>query len=202
MKNMIIFINLIIIFVVTAIFSTPPKKRDEGKRAVATQVSASDKAQSGFDVNVPKSYHQFIVDDIVSKFIVEASDARLMDLEEGKIATQRSTTRELKDYGKLMLEDQSRMLAELKIIAARKKVKVASVLSEKKAAGLADLKNAHGRSFDKKFIKMMILDHKRDVKMLERATRSNDVDIKLFATKYLPVVQSHLDKIRSLKKKI
>jgi putative membrane protein len=49
---------------------------------------------------------------------------------------------------------------------------------------------------------MMILDHKRDVRTFEKATKSNDADVKLFATKYLPVVQSHLEKIRTLKKKI
>jgi len=142
------------------------------------------------------------VDEIVSQFIIESVDARLMDLEEGKVVIQRSTSKNLKEYGDLMMKDQSRMLEELKIIADRKQVKLPSDLSQEKAEGLADLKKEHGTSFDKKFVKMMILDHKRDVKKFEKATKSDDADIKLFATKYLPVVQSHLDKIRTLKKKM
>jgi putative membrane protein len=199
MKNLIIVINLIIIFVVTAIFSTPPKK-DPNKKAV--QTSTAEKAtESGFNVKVTKPYHKFMVDEIISEFIIESVDARLMDLEEGKVAMQRSTSKNLKEYGDLMIKDQSRMLEELKIIAERKQVKLPSNLSQEKAEGLAALKNEHGESFDKKFIKMMILDHKRDVRKFEKATKSNDADIKLFATKYLPVVQSHLEKIRTLKKK-
>jgi putative membrane protein len=124
-----------------------------------------------------------------------------MELEEGKVARQRSTSKHLKEYGDLMVKDQSRMLEELKIIAERKQVKLPSNLSQEKAEGLADLKKEHGESFDKKFIKMMILDHKRDVRKFERATKSNDADVKLFATKYLPIVQSHLEKMRTLKKK-
>ncbi|HKZ38962.1 MAG TPA: DUF4142 domain-containing protein [Chryseolinea sp.] len=199
MKNLITVINLIIIFVVTAIFSTPPKKNPNKK---SVQTSTVEKAtESGFNLKVTKPYHKFMVDEMISEFIIESVDARLMDLEEGKVAMQRSTSKKLKEYGDLMMKDQSRMLDELKIIAERKQVKLPSNLSQEKAEGLADLKKEHGESFDKKFIKMMILDHKRDVRKFEKATKSNDADIKLFATKYLPVVQSHLEKIRTLKKK-
>jgi len=200
MKNVITVINLIIIFVVTAIFSTAPKKNPD-KNAAKT-ITAEKTTESGFNVKVTKPYHKFMVDEIISEFIIESVDARLMDLEEGKVAMQRSTSKNLKEYGDLMIKDQSRMLEELKIIAERKQVKLPSSLSQEKAEGLVDLKKEHGESFDKKFIKMMILDHKRDVRKFERATKSNDADIKLFATKYLPVVQSHLEKIRTLKKKI
>ena len=199
MKNLITVINLIIIFVVTAIFSTPPKKNPNKK---SVQTSTVEKAtESGFNLKVTKPYHKFMVDEMISEFLIESVDARLMDLEEGKVAMQRSTSKKLKEYGDLMMKDQSRMLDELKIIAERKQVKLPSNLSQEKAEGLAYLKKEHGESFDKKFIKMMILDHKRDVRKFEKATKSNDADIKLFATKYLPVVQSHLEKIRTLKKK-
>jgi putative membrane protein len=200
MKNLITVINLIIIFVVTAIFSTPPKK-NPNKKAMQTS-TVEEATESGFNVKVTKPHHKFMVDAMISEFIIESVDARLMDLEEGKVAMQRSTSKNLKEYGDLMIKDQSRMLEELKIIAERKQVKLPSNLSQEKAEGLADLKKEHGESFDKKFIKMMILDHKRDVRKFERATKSNDADVKLFATKYLPVVQSHLEKIRTLKKKI
>ncbi len=46
---------------------------------------------------------------------------------------------------------------------------------------------------------MMTIDHKRDVKKFERATRSRDADVQVFATRYLPYVQSHLERIRGLK---
>jgi putative membrane protein len=73
-------------------------------------------------------------------------------------------------------------------------------LGTDKAEGLNDLRKVHGKSFDKKFIKMMIIDHNRDIKKLERAVLYGDPDIQVFATKYLPIVQSHLDQIKALKK--
>ena len=139
------------------------------------------------------------MDEFVAEFIREMAEARLMDLEEGKIAQQRSTTKDLKSYGTLMVNDQTEMLREIKKLAVLKNVALSDELGPDKAEGLKDLKEVHGESFDKKFIKMMTIDHKRDVKKFERATRSSDADVQVFATRYLPYVQSHLERIKALK---
>ena len=138
-------------------------------------------------------------DEFVTAFITEMAEARLMDLEEGKIAQQRSTTKDLKSYGTLMVKDQTEMLREIKKLAVLKNVSLSNELGPDKAEGLKDLKEVHGKSFDKKFIKMMTIDHKRDMKKFERATRSSDADVQVFATRYLPYIQSHLERIRALK---
>ena len=91
-----------------------------------------------------------------------------------------------------MVNDQTEMLHEIKKLAVLKNVPVPTGLGPDKAEGLKALKDVHGKSFDKKFIKMMTIDHKRDVKKFERATRSSDADVQVFATRYLPYVQSHL----------
>ena len=62
------------------------------------------------------------VDEFVKEFITEMAEARLMDLEEGKIAQQKSTTKDLKSYGTLMVKDQTEMLQEIKKLAALKNV--------------------------------------------------------------------------------
>jgi hypothetical protein len=46
----------------------------------------------------------------------------------------------------------------------------------------------------------MLFDQKKYARDFERAAQSNDPDIQVFATKYLPVVQSHLVQIKSMKK--
>lgn len=202
MKNLLTIINLCVIFAIASIFATTDRAHDN--------VSATDKligsipdnqtTRSGFvKTNLDDNAS---VDESIREFLIESTEARLMDLEEGKTAQQRSTTRRLKEYGALMVKDQSAMLAELQKLAALKKVTLPATLGEAKADGLADLKEEHGKSFDKKFIKMMTIDHKRDVKLFEKATRSSDADVQVFATKYFPIVQSHLAKIRSLKSEI
>ncbi len=64
------------------------------------------------------------MDEFVKEFITEMAEARLMDLEEGKIAQQKSTTKDLKSYGTLMVNDQTEMLHEIKKLAALKNIKL------------------------------------------------------------------------------
>jgi putative membrane protein len=201
MKNVIIFINVVIIVGIAAIFNVPENlqsdvnDQDKNKPSKATTESGhtlpSDFA--GFSKVPEKKSDEFVTD-----FIREMAEARLMDIEEGKIAQQRSTTKDLKSYGTLMVNDQTEMLREIKKLAVLKKVSLPNELGRDKTEGLKDLKEVHGKSFDKKFIKMMTIDHKRDVKRFERATHSSDADVQVFATRYLPYVQSHLERIRAL----
>jgi putative membrane protein len=141
------------------------------------------------------------IDKDISRFMTEAADARMMDIEEGKLAQEKGTTAEVKQYGQLMIEDQTKMLKELRVLASSKNIMLPNTLSIEKAKGLEDLKQETGADFDLKFIKMMKLDHKRDVDEFDDATDFEDRDIKKFATKYLPVVESHLDKIKQLEDK-
>ena len=202
MKNLIILINIgIIIGIVTIFTDNESSKTDVSMNSGNFAVDAAKKnkvVSSDFTALSKDSDTKSGVDEFVNEFITEMAETRLKNLEEGKIAQQKSTTKELKSYGTLMVNDQTEMLQEIKKLAARKNVSVPSTLGPDKAEGLKALKDVHGKSFDKKFIKMMIIDHKRDVKKLERATRSSDADVQVFATRYLPYVQSHLQRIRSL----
>jgi putative membrane protein len=203
MKNVIIFINVVIIVGIAAIFNVPEGLKPDVKNRNNNKLS---KATTEVDHTLPSDFAGFSnepgtkSDEFVVAFITEMAEARLMDLEEGKIAQQRSTTKDLKSYGTLMVNDQTEMLREIKKLAALKNVSLSNELGPDKADGLKDLKEVHGESFDKKFIKMMTIDHKRDLKRFERATRSSDADVQVFATRYLPYIQSHLERIRALKK--
>jgi putative membrane protein len=202
MKNLIILINIgIIIGIVTIFTDNESSKTDVSMNSGNFAVDAAKKnkvVSSDFTALSKDSNTKSGVDEFVKEFITEMAETRLKDLEEGKIAQQKSTTKELKSYGTLMVNDQTEMLQEIKKLAARKNVSVPSTLGPDNAEGLKALMDVHGKSFDKKFIKMMIIDHKRDVKKLERATRSSDADVQVFATRYLPYVQSHLQRIKSL----
>ena len=209
MKNFMTFLNVGIVLGLAFLFSglgnnnaeenTPKETEAEIVSLKSTgdaslMMALKNKVVGNENTSIDKK-HEAIVD-----FLQDASEARLMDMEEGKIAQQRATFRALKDYGTLMVKDQAAMLSDLKSIAAAKKIKISSDLGEKKADGLSDLKEVHGKEFDSKFIKMITIDHKRDLKMFDRALFSKDPDIQVFATKYLPMVKSHLNKIQSIKK--
>lgn len=138
------------------------------------------------------------VDADVAEFLVTAADARMMDMTEGTLATQRGTTKEIKEYGKVMINDQKAMLTEIKKMAKRRKVALPSGISNEKEEGRKELAELSGKEFDKKFIRMMIIDHKRDLKLFRKAVKSNDEEISEFAELYIPILQSHLARIKEI----
>jgi putative membrane protein len=138
------------------------------------------------------------IDEDISEFLTEAADARLMDIEEGKLAQERGTTEAVRKYGERMVQEQTKLMHELRMLAAAKNITLPGSLSNKKADGLEDLKEKQGDDFDKKFIKMMTIDHKRDVREFEDATDFNDRDIQKFAARNLPLIESHLDEIKQI----
>ncbi|MBK9730130.1 MAG: DUF4142 domain-containing protein [Chitinophagaceae bacterium] len=134
------------------------------------------------------------------KFLIKSADARMMDAAEGKLATEKGTTKEIRDYGQRMLTDQGLLLAEINKLAMKKGVEIPNSISEKKEHFRKKLAEEEGKHFDKRFIRMITIDHKRDLRMFRRAEKSTDEDIAGFAKKFLPVIQSHLDGIKEIKK--
>lgn len=134
----------------------------------------------------------------VTKFLIEAADARLMDSEQGKLARERGTTEEIRSYGRWMMRDQSKLLQEIQVIAKSKSIQLPSAISEEKSKGLEELKKLKGAEFDKKFTKMICIDHKRDVKEFKKASKFEDADVKQFASQYLPTIEAHLERIQEI----
>ena len=211
MKNLITAINLSIIIGITSIFTHSDKALKEqqvvSSPTTTNSVSTNDgnrdvvgnaSFRSNFSWRTLSEDESGLNDEEVD-FLIEVAEGRVMDLEQGKTAEQRATFKELKQYGALMVKDQSKMLIDLEKIAKRKNFALPRSLGSEKSDALSDLRKVHGEAFDKKFTRMMMIDHKRDIKKLERATQYGDADIKVFATKYLPVVQSHLDQIKALR---
>ncbi len=133
-------------------------------------------------------------------FLTEMTDARLMDREEGMQAVTKGTTDEIKQYGQLMIDDQTYLLKELAILAATKNIMLPKEISEEKRDGLDGLKEKSGTDFDKKFISMICIDHKRDVKKFKKAAKGDDAEVSAFASKHLPMIESHLEKVKQIEK--
>jgi len=134
----------------------------------------------------------------VANFLVKSADARMMDAQEGWLAAQKGSSAAVKSYGKLMMQDQEKLLTAIRTLAKKKNVTLPPGISHKKERGRDNLADESGEDFDKKFIKMMTIDHERDVKLFRKALDSKDADVRDFAKRYLPMIESHLDKIETI----
>lgn len=132
------------------------------------------------------------------KFLRDAADARMMDWAEGNLATEKGTNAKYHRYGKLMMHDQGRLMEELKELAKAKNITLSDKISEDKSEGLNRLKMSSGETFDRRFRRMIIKDHKRDISDFKRASESSDPEIREFAKRVLPMLEDHLEGARAL----
>lgn len=168
--------------------------------SMATQTvgQSNDLVERAHESNEKKA-DKGVVNESDAEFLVRSTDARMMDYREGKLAADRGTTAPIKEYGELMMEDQNMLLDKIRTLASAKKVTLPTNISDKKEKGREDLAASKGKDFDKKFVQMMIIDHERDVKLFKKARNSKDKDISSFASQYLPLIESHLKKIKDIK---
>ena len=99
-----------------------------------------------------------------------------------------------------MVKDQNRLYTIMKTLAVHKKIQLPIAISDEKKDGLKDLLEKKGTDFDDKFIKMMRIDHERDIRLFTNALHLKDDEIRAFAVKYLPLIQEHLDQLNALGK--
>lgn len=171
-------------FALMTVFSTFAQEKDPVKKANAT--------------NEKKAGNNEIASQETADFLVKSADARLMDTKEGRLATERGTTAAIREYGKLMLKDQAALMQQIKELAAKRNIALPGGISSDKEDGRETLAGKTGKEFDEKFVKMMKVDHQRDVKLFKEAAKSKDKGISEFAQKYLPMIQSHLNKIEAM----
>jgi len=105
----------------------------------------------------------------------------------------------VRDFGSRMMTDHSKADRELMALAASKGVELPKSISLGEDVSVAHLKMLSGKSFDEAYVKMMVDDHKEDVAAFQKeANGAEDPDVKRFAEKTLPTLQSHLDKIQAI----
>jgi putative membrane protein len=138
------------------------------------------------------------IDEKISKFLTGAADARMMGIEEGKLAKAKARSPQLKQYGEWMVTENNRLLKELRLLAASKNIVLPSTLSKKNTKNLENLREEEGEDFDDKLVKIMRKDHKNDVDEFEDAEDFKDKDVRQFAVTYRPVVESYLTRLKQI----
>ena len=166
--------------------------------ACCEPLTAQDPVRNAYKKNEEKA-DKDLVDKDVAEFLVKATEGRLMNINGSKLAVLKGSTSEVRNFGQLMMKEESSMLDELKKVAAERNVTLPDGVSDKKREGQMDLSEEAGKDFDEQFIKMMQTGIEHDIKLFEKAANISDAGIADFSKKYLPLMQSHLQKLTAVK---
>jgi putative membrane protein len=162
--------------------------------ALASCGNHNDSTEQAKDMNDKKdsSNAPAAMDKSDADFMVNAADGGMMEVELGNIAQERATDPMVKSFGAMMVRDHSKAGEELKNLAAQKNVSMPVTMGEEKQKMVNDMRGE--KDFDKKYINMMVSDHKKDVDKFEDiAKNGKDADLRAWASTTVMTLRNHLD---------
>ena len=132
-------------------------------------------------------------------FWTEAAVSSMAEVALSNVALQKAQSDAVKQFAQQMVTDHTQANQELATAAQAKGVTIPSALPEKRQRDVTDLNGELAGDFDREYMKMMVKDHEKAVKLFQRqAERGTDADAKALAAKLLPTLQGHLTAARSL----
>src|SRR4051812_26338967 len=132
-------------------------------------------------------------------FVKEAAMGGMAEVELGRLASQKASSPEVKQFGERMVADHSKANDQLKPIAQQKNIEVPTQLTGKHKAEYDRLSKLSGAQFDRAYTQLMLQDHRKDVSDFRKeSTSGKDSDVKNFATQTLPTLEEHLKMVQSM----
>src|SRR5690349_3627449 len=89
-------------------------------------------------------------------FIKEAATGGLMEVELGKLAAEKASSAEVKQFGQRMVDDHGKANQQLSTIAQQKNVQVPTELTGKAKSDYDRLSKLSGEQFDRAYMQLMV----------------------------------------------
>lgn len=135
-------------------------------------------------------------------FATKAAIGDMFEIASSKIALDRSTNPDVKAFAQMMIDAHGQTTADLKsaIAASGQSITLPMALPQDKQDALADLQKADPKDFDKKYLDAQVDGHQAALDLMARYAQDGTVpQIKDFAAKTGPAVQTHLDKAKAIR---
>lgn len=145
-------------------------QQNTGNAPVSTKLSAMDRA-----------------------FVRDAAQDNKAQIMLGKLAAEKATSPEVKQFANRMIRDHSNIEEKLEQLADTEGVQLPPQPSSKAQMTDDELQKLSGNQFDKNYMSDMLKDHKQDVMAFKHEEDAGgNPQVKEFATQTLPTLESHL----------
>jgi putative membrane protein len=126
-------------------------------------------------------------------FVMNAAKGGMAEVELGKLASDKGTSDQVKQFGQKMADDHAKANDELKTLAQNKHITLPTEMDAKDKALRDRLSKLSGAAFDRAYMRAMVTDHRKDVNEFKVESKSGkDPDVKEWASKTLPTLETHL----------
>jgi putative membrane protein len=132
-------------------------------------------------------------------FAKDAAQGGMAEVKLGQLAEDKGGSDAVKDFGRRMVEDHSKVNAQLQEIASREKMKLPTELSKRNQKTYDRLSGLSSDAFDRAYARDMVRDHQDDVAAFrQEASNGENEAIKNFARQTLPTLEDHLKMARQM----
>lgn len=141
------------------------------------------------------------IDSANRRFMQKAAEGGLAEVKLGQLAADKASNQAVKDFGKRMVTDHTKINDQLKGLASQKGVNLPTSLDAKDQATYDRLSKVSGSEFDSAYMRDMVKDHNADIAEFQGETQTaKDADVKAFAQQTLPTLEDHLNLARQVSK--
>ena len=132
-------------------------------------------------------------------FVKKAAEGGLAEVELGKLAAERASSSDVKQFGQRMVVDHTQANDQLKGVASEESITLPEKLDAKDATTKARLEKLSGEQFDHAYMLNMVRDHAKDVtEFRTQAKTATSPAIRNFAAQTLPTLEEHLKQAKSI----
>jgi putative membrane protein len=136
-------------------------------------------------------------------FALKAVQGGLAEVKLGRLAAEKGASPDVKAFGQQMVEDHGKANERLKAAAESEGMTLPADVNGTQQAMYDRLSKLSGAQFDSAYVKDMMMDHQEDIKEFKKEAQSGtDEQMKSFASQTLPVIEGHLEKLKSIQPKL
>jgi putative membrane protein len=133
------------------------------------------------------------------EFMTNAARGSMLEVQMGRLAADKATSPEVKQFGERMVTDHGQLGQKLQQLASNLNLTPEQQLSPEQQNAVSRLQNLSGKAFDREYMKAMVADHVKDISEFQRiANQASNADIRQFASEALPMLQEHLKLAREI----
>jgi len=134
------------------------------------------------------------------KFIKEAIEGNLAEVQIGQLAQQKGQSDGVKSFGQMLATDHGQANQKATQVASQLGVTPPTEPNAKQKKVYDRLSKLSDDKFDRAFASEMVKDHKKDIKEFEKAAKKGSGPAPAFANETLPTLRKHLETSQALAK--
>lgn len=135
-------------------------------------------------------------------FADEASAKGIAEIETAKMALDKGTSQDVKQFAQKMIDDHTKANQELAQLAQQKDLEMSDEATLMDKAKAMILKLRDGENFDEAYANNQVVAHEQTIELYQEYVEGGEnADLKQFAQKTLPKLEEHLKHAKDLQSK-